>query len=44
MAEKTKKKGKKLTMTITTPRGVKFVEDADMLVMVASDGNMGIMP
>ncbi len=44
MAEKTKKKGKKLTMTITTPRGVKFVEDADMLVMVASDGNMGVMP
>jgi F-type H+-transporting ATPase subunit epsilon len=35
---------KKLTLTITTPRGVKFVEEADMVIMRTIDGNMGVLP
>lgn len=35
---------KKLTVTITTPRGVKFVEEADKVVMRAIDGTLGILP
>lgn len=35
---------KKLTVTITTPRGVKFVEQADMVLMRAIDGDFGVLP
>lgn len=34
----------KLQLTITTPRGVKFVEEADLIIMRAIDGDLGIMP
>ena len=34
----------KLKLTITTPRGVKFVEEADMIVMRAVDGELGVLP
>lgn len=34
----------KLELTITTPRGVKFVETADMVIMRAIDGDIGIQP
>jgi F-type H+-transporting ATPase subunit epsilon len=36
--------GKKLDVTIITPRGVKFVEKADMVVMRCIDGDMGVLP
>ena len=35
---------KKLTVTITTPRGVKVVEEADKVVMRAIDGTLGVLP
>ncbi len=35
---------KKLRLTITTPRGVKFVEEADMVVMRTIDGDLGVLP
>ncbi|HHV51302.1 MAG TPA: ATP synthase F1 subunit epsilon [Candidatus Avimonas sp.] len=35
---------KKLTLTITTPRGIKFVEKADLVVMRCIDGDLGVMP
>ncbi|NLZ94042.1 MAG: ATP synthase F1 subunit epsilon [Firmicutes bacterium] len=34
----------KINLTITTPRGVKFVEKADMLIMRCIDGDLGILP
>lgn len=36
--------GKKLQLTITTPRGVKFREEADMIVMRTVDGDLGVLP
>ncbi len=35
---------RKLDLTIITPRGVKFEEKADMIVMRAIDGDLGVMP
>ncbi|MDD2269048.1 MAG: ATP synthase F1 subunit epsilon [Eubacteriales bacterium] len=35
---------KKINLTITTPRGVKFVEKADMIIMRCIDGNLGVLP
>lgn len=35
---------KKLNLTITTPRGVKFVEEADTVTMRCIDGDLGILP
>lgn len=35
---------KKIDLTIITPRGVKFVEQADMIIMRAIDGDIGIYP
>ena len=35
---------KKITLTITTPRGVKFVETADMIVLRSIDGELGVLP
>lgn len=34
----------KISLTITTPRGVKFVERADMIIMRAIDGDLGVLP
>lgn len=34
----------KIQLTITTPRGVKFTEEADMVVMRAIDGELGVLP
>ena len=34
----------KIKLTITTPRGIKFVEEADMIVMRAIDGELGVLP
>lgn len=34
---------KKINLNITTPRGLKFVEKADMLVMRCIDGDLGIL-
>ncbi len=42
--EKTSPAKKKLRLTITTPRGVKFEEPCDMVVMRLIDGEMGILP
>ncbi|HHU19902.1 MAG TPA: ATP synthase F1 subunit epsilon [Bacilli bacterium] len=36
--------GKKITLNITTPRGEKFVEEADMLIMRCIDGDLGVLP
>lgn len=35
---------KKINLTITTPRGVKFVEEADMVIMRCIDGDLGVLP
>lgn len=35
---------KKIDLTITTPRGLKFVEKADMIIMRAIDGDRGVLP
>ncbi len=43
MSEETSAK-KKIQLTITTPRGVKFEETADMVVMRAVDGQRGVLP
>jgi len=34
----------KLTLNITTPRGLKFVEQADMIIMRCIDGDLGVLP
>lgn len=34
----------KLNLTITTPRGVKFEEKADMVIMRCVDGELGVLP
>lgn len=34
----------KLKLTITTPRGVKFVEEADRVSMRCIDGELGVLP
>ncbi|HOV27249.1 MAG TPA: hypothetical protein PLF27_10645 [Sedimentibacter sp.] len=45
MSEKltNQKKDKKITINITTPRGLKFVEKADMVVMRCIDGDLGVL-
>ncbi len=37
-------KDKKIKLNIITPRGVKFVENADMIIMRCIDGDLGILP
>jgi len=44
MSEQQKVNDKKINLNITTPRGVKFVEKADMLIMRCIDGNLGVLP
>lgn len=34
----------KINLIITTPRGVKFVEKADMIIMRCIDGDLGVLP
>ncbi|HBC30810.1 MAG TPA: hypothetical protein DC024_06150 [Clostridiales bacterium] len=34
---------KKITLNITTPRGLKFVEKADMVIMRCIDGDLGVL-
>ena len=34
----------KLNLTVTTPRGVKFEEKADMIIMRCIDGDLGVLP
>ena len=34
---------KKIKLNITTPRGVKVAEEADLLIMRAIDGNLGVL-
>lgn len=34
---------KKINLTITTPRGVKFVEKADTIIMRCIDGDLGVL-
>ncbi len=34
---------KKITLNITTPRGVKYIEKADTIIMRCIDGNMGVL-
>ncbi len=36
-------KNKKITINITTPRGLKYVEKADMVVMRCIDGDLGVL-
>jgi F-type H+-transporting ATPase subunit epsilon len=38
-----KANNKKITINITTPRGLKFVEKADMVVMRCIDGDLGVL-
>ena len=38
------KNNKKLNLNIITPRGVKFEEEADMIIMRAVDGDLGVLP
>jgi len=42
--EKNTANKKKLALTITTPRGIKFEEEADMVVMRCVDGDLGVLP
>ncbi|NLA57757.1 MAG: ATP synthase F1 subunit epsilon [Firmicutes bacterium] len=35
---------KKIILNITTPRGLKFVEKADMIIMRCIDGDLGVLP
>ena len=35
---------KKINLKITTQRGVKFVEEADMIIMRCIDGDLGVLP
>ena len=44
MVEESNLKKDKLNLTITTPRGVKFVEKADMIIMRCIDGDLGVLP
>ena len=47
MSEQEKNKSikvNKLKLKITTPRGLKFTEEADMVVMRCIDGNLGVLP
>ncbi len=44
MPEESKKSTKKIELRVTTPRGEKFVESADMVVMRCIDGNLGVLP
>lgn len=37
-------KKEKLNLIITTPRGVKFKEEADMIIMRCIDGDLGVLP
>lgn len=37
-------KGKKINLNITTPRGLKLYEEADMIIMRCIDGDFGILP
>jgi len=37
-------KKQKIDLRITTPRGVKFVEEADLIIMRCIDGDLGVMP
>jgi F-type H+-transporting ATPase subunit epsilon len=37
-------KENKINLTITTPRGVKFEEKADMVIMRCIDGDLGVLP
>lgn len=34
----------KIQLNITTPRGLKFVEEADMIIMRCIDGDLGVLP
>lgn len=34
----------KINLTITTPRGIKFVDEADMIIMRCIDGDLGVLP
>ncbi len=44
MAEQqTDNNGKKLNLKITTPRGLKFIEKADMIIMRCIDGDLGVL-
>lgn len=38
-----KQNDKKITLNITTPRGVKFTEKADMIIMRCIDGDLGVL-
>lgn len=42
MAEE--KINKKIKLNITTPRGLKFDQEADMIIMRCIDGNLGVLP
>lgn len=33
----------KIKLTITTPRGIKFIEEADMIIMRCIDGDLGVL-
>lgn len=35
---------KKINLNITTPRGLKFLETADMIIMRCIDGDLGVLP
>lgn len=37
-------KDKKINLKIITPRGLKFVEKADMVIMRCIDGDLGVLP
>ena len=37
------KNNKKITLNITTPRGLKFVEEADLIIMRCIDGDFGVL-
>jgi len=36
--------GQKIDLVITTPRGIKFEEKADMVIMRCIDGDLGVLP
>lgn len=37
-------KQQKINLKITTPRGEKFTEEADLLIMRCADGDLGVLP
>jgi F-type H+-transporting ATPase subunit epsilon len=43
MAEAAAKADRKIDLRITTPRGLKFEEKADMIIMRCIDGDMGVL-